>query len=72
MGEIRIGFGENAQIDLEEVDVGVADGVVAFDVSGRITGFDDDTVDRLAGKRLIPTELTLETRDEPGPDGETP
>lgn len=63
MEYIRIEFGENEDVELDEVDIGVADSVVAFDVSGRILGLDEDTISQLAGKRLVPTELRLEVHE---------
>lgn len=63
MGEIHIEFGKDQEIELDEIDIGVADGVIAFDVTGRITGLDESTVSQVAGKRLVPTDLYLEPQD---------
>lgn len=63
MEKIRIQFGENQDIELDEIDIGVADDVIAFDVSGRIVGIDESFISKLSGKRLTPTELHLEAQN---------
>lgn len=63
MAELRIRFGEDQDIELDEVDIGVADGVIAFDVSGRIGGLDENTLSQVAGKEWVPIELRMESRE---------
>ena len=63
MAELCIRFGEDQDIELDEVDIGVADGVIAFDVSGRITGLDETTLSKVAGTEWIPTKLRMKSQD---------
>lgn len=63
MAELCIRFGEEQDIELDEVDIGVADGVIAFDVSGRIVGLDKTTLNQAAGKEWVPIELRMESRE---------
>ena len=54
---IVIDFEDAAELHLETVDVGVADGVISFDVSGTISNVDDQRLDDLAGATLSPAEI---------------
>lgn len=67
-GELRITFGEDQGIEFDDIDIGVADNAIAFEVSGRILGLDETTLGRVAGKRLVPTELRLDRQDTSSPD----
>lgn len=62
MSELCLRFGKDQDIELDEVDIGVADGVIAFDVSGRIVGLDEATLSQVAGEEWVPTELRIESR----------
>lgn len=62
MDDVCIRFGEEQEVELDEVDVGVANGVVAFDVTGRIVGLDETLLSQLAGTEWVPTELRIEPR----------
>lgn len=64
MESIRVQFDGGTGLELDEVDIGVADSVVAFDVSGRIVGLDEPTLGQVAGRQWVPTEIVLEPRDD--------
>ena len=63
MGELCLRFDEGQDIELDEVDIGVADGVIAFDVSGRITGLDETTLRKVAGEEWMPVELRMKSEE---------
>lgn len=63
MAELCLRFNEDQDIELDEVDIGVADGVIAFDVSGRIVNLDEAVLSQVAGKEWMPTELRMESRE---------
>ena len=48
-----------AGLEIETLDVGVADDVLAFDISGRINNIPDEKLDALSGAQIEPTELHL-------------
>ncbi|QSW97641.1 hypothetical protein [Haloterrigena alkaliphila] len=62
MAELCLRFGGYQDIKLDEIDIGVADGVIAFDVSGRIVNLDEAVLSQVAGKEWKPTELRMESR----------
>lgn len=63
MAELCLRFNEDQDIELDEVDIGVADGVIAFDVSGRIVNLDEAVLSQVAGEEWMPTELRMESRE---------
>lgn len=62
---IVINLAESADLEIDVLDVGVADGVLAFDVSGRIENVPDGQLDDLAGATLEPSTLALTVADAP-------
>ena len=56
---IVINFDDTTELEIESLDVGVADGVLSFDISGRIRNLADDQLDDLTGAELRRTELHL-------------
>ena len=56
---------EAADLEIDVLDVGVADGVLAFDISGRIENVPDGQLDDLTGTTLEPSTLALTVADAP-------
>lgn len=54
---VVINFAEAAQLELDSIDVGVADGVLSFDVTGRIHNLGEDHLESLVDRELQPAEL---------------
>lgn len=62
MTEIIVSIRDENQIELESADVGVADGVLAFDISGTIRS-DAGDLDAVGDVSLIPTEVRFMSVD---------
>lgn len=64
MADIVVSLGEGAELELQVVDVGVADNeeVLAFTIEGVIRGLDSDLLERLIGKKVLPTEIHFEVQ----------
>ena len=60
---IVIDFADTANLNLKTMDIGVADGVIAFDITGTISDVPGNQLDDLQDKELTPTELTLTVAD---------
>ena len=60
---ITINFDDTADLEIETLDIGVADGVLAFDITGRIANIPDDKLVSLQDKELEPAELTFTVAD---------
>lgn len=60
---IVINFADTANLDVETMDIGVADGVIAFDITGTISNVPADHLDDLRDKELTPRELTFAVTD---------
>ena len=63
MTDIVIQFEEQAELELNDVDIGVEQDVLAFDVSGTIRGLDDGLLEELAGSSLHPTKVHFAKTD---------
>ena len=63
MEEIVVRLDEESEVELTDVDVGVADGVIAFDLTGIIRGVDETQMADFAKKDLVPTELHFSLRE---------
>lgn len=59
MDEVVIDLREQADVELEAVDVGVADDTISFTIEGMIRGIEDSVLEELEGKSLTPTEIHL-------------
>lgn len=61
MGEsdIVVPLGEEVELDLQTVDIGIADKqeVLAFTIEGVLRGLDSDLLETVAGTELVPTEI---------------
>lgn len=57
MSEIVIDLNDNPKIDLETVDVGVADDRLSFTVQGTIRDVEDEILQTVADEQLIPMEI---------------
>lgn len=60
---IVVDFTDTAELELESLDIGVADAVISFDISGRISNLPEDRLEELAGGELRPAELHLTVVD---------
>ena len=60
MDEITIRLEDGSEVELQRINIGVAEGVIAFDVEGVIRGLDEDILESVAGKSLKPAEITFE------------
>lgn len=56
---IIINFADTANLDIKTLDVGIADGVIAFDITGTVSDVPADRLDDLRDKELTPAELTF-------------
>lgn len=56
---IIINFADTANLDIKTLDVGIADGVIAFDITGTVSDVPADQLDDLRDKELTPAELTF-------------
>lgn len=54
---IIINFADTANLDIKILDVGIADGVIAFDITGTVSDVPADRLDDLRDKELTPAEL---------------
>lgn len=63
MDEFTVRFDENVDIELSEVDIGTAGGVLAFDLTGVIRGLTDQELERVSEKELVPTSIRFDVRD---------
>lgn len=59
MNEIVVELGE-ADVELQTIDIGVADDTIAFNIEGTIGDIDDDVLAAVSGKSLSPTEIHFE------------
>ncbi|RBI59689.1 hypothetical protein DMJ13_21390 [halophilic archaeon] len=55
---------EQAILELNHLNVGVEQDLIAFDISGTIQGIDDELLAEMAGTTLIPTEIHFVSTDE--------
>lgn len=60
---ITINFDDTADLEIETLDIGVGDGVLAFDITGQIANIPDDKLVSLQDKNLEPTELVFTVTD---------
>ncbi|WP_266082854.1 hypothetical protein [Haladaptatus caseinilyticus] len=52
---------DHPKLELDNLDVGVEEDVIAFDVTGTIRGLDKDLLDTLTDTTLRPTEIHFTT-----------
>lgn len=65
MEEIVVSLGEDAELDLETVDVGTADDeTLSFTITGMIRGLESDLLERFVGKSVVPTEIRFRVEGE--------
>ena len=60
---IVINFADTADLNIESLDVGVANGIIAFDITGTISNVPADRLDDLRNKELTPAELVFAVTD---------
>ncbi|MCO8244686.1 MULTISPECIES: hypothetical protein [unclassified Haladaptatus] len=63
MTEFVVEIDDHPKLELDNLDVGVEEDVIAFDVTGTIRDLDDDLLDALTDKTLRPTEVHFTTDD---------
>lgn len=59
MNEIIVELDES-DVELQTIDIGIADDTLAFNIEGTIGGIDADVLDAVSGKSLSPTEIHFE------------
>lgn len=57
--QLVINFADTADLEIATMDIGVTDGVIAFDISGKIENITDSQLDDLTGEDLKPAKLSL-------------
>lgn len=63
MDELTVSLKEGSEVEIQDMDIGVSEEVIAFEIEGMIRGVDDDLLATVAGKTLQPTEITFELVD---------
>ena len=61
MAELVVHLEEQPELELDSLDVGVEEDVIAFDITGTIRDIDDDLLAELANETLRPTEIHFTT-----------
>jgi hypothetical protein len=61
MTDFVVQLEDQTELELDHLDVGVEQDVIAFDVSGTIRNIDDDLLAELTDTTLRPTELHFAT-----------
>ena len=64
MRELVICLDQATTLELETVDIEVADESIAFDIDGVIRGLDEDALSAVGGKSLTPTKIHFAVTDE--------
>ena len=66
MADIEVSLGEDAELELETVDVGTTEGgeVLAFTITGVIRGLESDLLEKFVGKSVVPTEIQFRIEGE--------
>lgn len=64
MAEFVVHLEEQAELELDTLDVGVKEDVIAFDMTGTIRDIDNDLLTELADTTLRPTEIHFATADD--------
>lgn len=60
MDEFVVDLRDDDGIELRRIDIGTADDVIAFEVEGVIRGIDEDVLEAISEKDLVPTEIRFE------------
>ena len=61
MAEIVVCLEEQPELEVDHLDVGVEEDVIAFDITGTIRDIDDELLAELANETLRPTEIHFTT-----------
>ncbi|WP_435158887.1 hypothetical protein [Haladaptatus sp. DFWS20] len=61
MAEIVVQLEEQPELEVDHLDIGVEQEVIAFDITGTIRDIDDDLLAELTDKTLRPTEIHFTT-----------
>ena len=61
MAEFVVHLEEQPELEIDHLDVGVEQDVIAFDITGTIRDIDDDLLAELANETLQPTEIHFMT-----------
>lgn len=64
MADLVVRLEGQPELELDHLDVGVEQDVIAFDISGTIRNIDDDLLTDLAGTTLTPTEIHFALTDD--------
>jgi hypothetical protein len=64
MADLVVCLEEQPDLELDHLDVGVEQDVIAFDISGTIRNIDDDLLTDLADTTLTPTEIHFALTDD--------
>ncbi|GAA0250205.1 hypothetical protein ACFFQF_32275 [Haladaptatus pallidirubidus] len=64
MAEFVVHLEDQAELELDNLDVGVEEDVIAFDITGTIRDIDDDLLADLADTTLTPTEVHFALTDD--------
>lgn len=59
---------DDDRVELDRIDVGVEEGVIAFEVEGVVRGVDEDVLEALRGRHVRPLEVRFEAVE----DGDDP
>ncbi|MFH5802114.1 hypothetical protein [Haladaptatus sp. CMAA 1911] len=61
MAEFVVRLEEQPELELDTLDVGVEENVIAFDITGTIRDLDDNLLAELTDSTLRPTEIHFTT-----------
>jgi hypothetical protein len=63
MAEFVVQLEEQPELELDTLDIGVEENLIAFDITGTIRDIDDDLLAELANETVRPTEIHFTTDD---------